>query len=284
MDEDEDEEMLVVQTIIAPNRELLSRIFRRGWSHTEAENPFAIMPDNTTFMDPSLLFLMNLWPRRNTFIQMEDFNWEVVEHCVLYSSKESYAGEIDECKSKKIMVMTILHSKEEPLDDFCEVAGESIVPAGGSTLDSLNFMFADEPAVPQEFQDGMKPEEIDQLDQGRGTFKELEKNLRGQAEHITKFSLMMNHIDKLELVADLEPTMLRLRLCQNVSLMRQHLGFQTVISYGRPGGKGRTAQIERAIQTLRRQASTLLHMAEQKCELKLPGPRALVPWLYIHAA
>ena len=107
-------------------------------------------------------------------------------------------------------------------------------------------------------------------------------NLRGQAEHLTRFSLMMNHVDKLELVADSEPTMLS--LCQNVSLMRQHLGFQTIVSHGRPGDKGRTAQIERAIQTLRRQASTLLHMAEQKCELQLPGSHALVPWSYMHAA
>ena len=130
MDEDEDEKMLVVQTIMAPNRELLSRIFRRGWRHTEAENPFTIMPDNTTFMDPSLLFLMNVAEAKH-FHSNGRLNWEVVEHCVLFSSKENYAGEIDECKSKKTMVMTILHSKEEPLDDFGEVAGESILPAGG---------------------------------------------------------------------------------------------------------------------------------------------------------
>eukprot|EP00435_Cladocopium_sp_Y103_P000040 s2725_g1.t1 len=427
MDEEDDEEMLVIQTIMEPNRELLARIFRRGWGHACQHN-------------------------------VSGSKFAVVEHCVLYSTKENIAGEIEECKGKPTMVMTILHSKEEPLDDFGEVSGENVVPAGGRTLDASSFMFATEPSVPQELQEGLKPEELEQLDQDRGLFKELEKfewtfenkdslmvvvgstmikkdssialmragaeylgisksgsketlwtrlnqsvqkfehqrlfqdanklyreemeikgikpqaqprapsdqermlhehthlpfrpwcdfcvsckskmdaqrpvddapegrregpsmqidycygkiapgdpaitvlvgldcqtkmltampvetkgsNLRGQAEHLTRFSLMMNHLDKLELVADSEPTMLS--LCQSVSLMRQHLGFETVISHGRPGDKGRTAQVERAIQTLRRQASTLLHMAEQKCELRLPGTHALVPWSYIHAA
>ena len=40
IDEDDDEEMLVVQTIMEPARELTSQIFRRGWHHTEAGNPF----------------------------------------------------------------------------------------------------------------------------------------------------------------------------------------------------------------------------------------------------
>ena len=57
-----------------------------------------------------------------------------------------------------------------------------------------------------------------------------------------------------------------LDLLQKIALVRQHLGFQTIITHGKPG-EGRTVQVERAIQTLRRQASTLMHMAEQKSEL-----------------
>ena len=75
--------------------------------------------------------------------------------------KENFAGEIEECKGKPTLVMTILHKAEESLDDFGEVFGEDVVPAGGSALDASSYMFDEEPAVPQELQEGMKPEELD---------------------------------------------------------------------------------------------------------------------------
>ena len=175
LDENEDEEMMVIQTIMEPSQELLARIFRRGWAHTEAGNPFIVMPASTTFLDPSLLFPVSSWPRRSTLVQLGDFRWEVIEHCVLYSTKENISGEIEECKGNPTMVMTILHSKEEALDNFGEVASEDVVSAGGRTLDSSSFTFSAEPSVPPELQEGMKPEELEQLDQGRGLFKELEK-------------------------------------------------------------------------------------------------------------
>eukprot|EP00435_Cladocopium_sp_Y103_P044115 s218_g12.t1 len=121
MDENEDEEMLVIQTIMEPSRELLARIFRRGWAYTEAGNPFIVMPASTTFLDPSLLF------------------------------------------------------PEEAVDNFGEVASEDVVSAGGKALDSSSFTFSAEPSVPPELQEVLKPEELEQLDQGRGLFKELEK-------------------------------------------------------------------------------------------------------------
>ena len=75
-----------------------------------------------------------------------------------------------------------------------------------------------------------------------------------------------------------------LDLLQKIALFRQHLGFLTTITHGKAGDKGRTSQVERAIQTLRLQASTLMSMAEEKCEVKLGGSHAIVPWSYIRDA
>ena len=72
-------------------------------------------------------------------------------------------------------------------------------------------------------------------------------------------------------------------LLASVQLLRQHLGYPTVVTHSRPGDKGRTAQIERAIQTLRKQASTLIQMASDKFSLRLPGDHALWPWSFVHA-
>ena len=93
---------------------------------------------------------------------------------------------------------------------------------------------------------------------------------------------MLNYMEQLEFVGDSEPTMKT--LLSNVQLMRQHLGFKTTVTHSKPGEKGRTAQVERAIQTLRRQSSTLVQMAEEKCELRLNTDHAVIAWSYIHAA
>ena len=106
-------------------------------------------------------------------------------------------------------------------------------------------------------------------------------NLRGQAEHLVRFSMALNHRDKVELVSDAEPTMKS--LLASVQLKRQQLGYPTVVTHSRPGDKGRTAKIERAIQTLRKQNSTLVHMASERCSLQLPDDHAIWPWSYLHA-
>ena len=46
----------------------------------------------------------------------------------------------------------------------------------------------------------------------------------------------------MEFVSDAEPTMKS--LLASVQLLRQHLGYPTVVTHSRPGDKGRTAQIE----------------------------------------
>ena len=55
-------------------------------------------------------------------IQLPDFSWEVVEHCVPYFTKINYEEEIMECNGKPCMVLTMLHKKEEPLSTLGALA------------------------------------------------------------------------------------------------------------------------------------------------------------------
>ena len=447
---------LVIQTVVQPYKELTDRIFRRGWTTTEQGNPFIITLNSTKFLNPTLLFPWSEWPRRSTLIQLADYSWEVVEHCASYFTKLNYEEEITECYGRPTLVLTMLHKTEEPLSIFGTICGQEEVEAEGAQIDAADYAFQQEPMVPPELQEGLKPEELSQLHPGgvlasdedggvewifdnkpslvvngnvitassslamlrasaeylgtsRGGAKqalwdrlnqavqrhehqmmfqtanrlyreeqlhkglvpqsaprepsreerllhemthlpyrswcdhcvackaradpqrlldtapeerrsiptievdyafgkiETDKptitvllaidtqskmlasypveskgaDLRGQAEHLVKFSLSLNYMDKTEFVGDSEPTMKS--LLNSVQLMRQQLGFSTVVTHAKPGEKGRTAQIERAIQTVRRQASTLTYMAESKCELRLPADHALHLWSYNHA-
>ena len=107
-------------------------------------------------------------------------------------------------------------------------------------------------------------------------------NLRGQAESLVRFSMALNYMDQVEFVSDAEPTMKS--LLASVQLLRQHLGYPTTVTHSRPGDKGRNAQVERAIQTLRKQSSTLVQMASDKCSLRLPSDHAIWPWSFVHGA
>ena len=94
--------------------------------------------------------------------------------------------------------------------------------------------------------------------------------------------MALNYMDQVEFVSDAEPTVKS--LLASVQLLRQHLGYPTVVTHSRPGDKGRTAQVERVIQTLRRQSSTLVQMASDECGLQPPGDHALWSWSFDHAA
>ena len=98
---------------------------------------------------------------------------------------------------------------------------------------------------------------------------------------LVKFSLALNYTDQVEFVGDSEPTMKS--LMSSVKLMRQQLGLATTVTHAKPNEKGRTAQVERAIQTVRRQASTLVNMAEVRCELRLPSDHPVHLWSYLYS-
>ena len=106
--------------------------------------------------------------------------------------------------------------------------------------------------------------------------------LRFQAECLVRFSMRLNYFDMVEFVADSEPT--TRNLLESVKLLRQQLGVKTTLTHTKPGEKRRTGQVERAIQTLRREASTLVHMAEDKYRISLAGEHATMPWSHTHGA
>ena len=106
--------------------------------------------------------------------------------------------------------------------------------------------------------------------------------IRQTAEQVVKFSLAIGYFETVEFIGDSEPTMKA--LLEMIRQIRQSMGYGVIVTYGKPYSKGRTAQVERWIQTLRRQASTLLHYAEQKCLVKLEAKHPLVAWSYLHAA
>ena len=105
-------------------------------------------------------------------------------------------------------------------------------------------------------------------------------DLRGQAEHVVRFTLALNHYGNIEMIGDSEPTMKA--LLTNVKSIRHGLGLETTITNSMK--KGQTGRVERAIATLRKQASTLMEMAESKCMLHLDGSHAMWYWSYLHAA
>jgi hypothetical protein len=171
--EEQDELPMVIQTVI-PTQDLLARIFRRVWSTTQTGNPFVVMPDTKKFMDPSMMF-SSTWPLRTAMIQRRDYKWEVVEHSVPYYTQLKYASEIEQCQGVKAFVLIILHKKEEPPTMFGTLGDGEVVQAGGPLVDTENFVCAPEPNVPMEMQEGLKPEELAQMDAGRGLFGDVEK-------------------------------------------------------------------------------------------------------------
>ena len=60
-------------------------------------------------------------------------------------------------------------------------------------------------------------------------------NLRGQAGHLVRFSMALNLMDTVEFVSDAEPIMRS--LLASVQLLRQHVGYLTVVTQSRLGDK-----------------------------------------------
>ena len=75
--EEEENEMLAVQTVIKPNEELSRRIFRRGWATSSSGNPFIIMPASKNYLNPHLVYPRGEWPMRSTAIQRDDLSFEL---------------------------------------------------------------------------------------------------------------------------------------------------------------------------------------------------------------
>ena len=80
---------------------------------------------------------------------------------------------------------------------------------------------------------------------------------------------------------DSEPA--TLGLLDMVVMVRQEMGYPTSKKVGKPYHKGRTARVERYIQTVRRQASTLMTSVEDHIHEVLHGLHCLRAWSLVHA-
>ena len=96
-----------------------------------------------------------------------------------------------------------------------------------------------------------------------------------------KFSLGLSHVSEVVYVMDSEPA--TLGLLDMVVMIRQEMGYPTSKKIGKPYHKGRTARVERYIQTVRRQASALMVSVEGNIHELLDDLHCLRAWSLVHA-
>ena len=80
---------------------------------------------------------------------------------------------------------------------------------------------------------------------------------------------------------DSEPA--TLGLLDVIVAVRQEMGFKASKQHGKPYHKGRTAKVERYIQTVKRQASSLMVSVEDKIPETLPDHHSLRTWALTHS-
>ena len=104
---------------------------------------------------------------------------------------------------------------------------------------------------------------------------------RAAAEFCVKFSLELNYLDNVVFVMDSEPA--TLGLLDMIIMIRQEMGYKSTKKVGRPYHKGRTARVERYIQTVRRQAAALVAGVEDGVKEKLDELHCLRAWALTHS-
>ena len=100
------------------------------------------------------------------------------------------------------------------------------------------------------------------------------------AEAIVQFSLEMNHLQEVVFVMDSEPA--TVGLLDMAITIRQQMGYKAVKKFGKPYHKGRTARVERYIQSVKRQATTLMLSIEKHVGL-LSETHCLRAWSLVRA-
>ena len=104
---------------------------------------------------------------------------------------------------------------------------------------------------------------------------------RAVAEFCVKFSLELNYLDNVVFVMDSEPA--TLGLLDMIIMIRQEMGYKSTKKVGKPYHKGRTARVERYIQTVRRQAATLVAGVEEGIREQLDDLHCLRAWALTHS-
>ena len=111
--------------------------------------------------------------------------------------------------------------------------------------------------------------------QSKGAFKHV-------AEAAVRFLLELNYLhDEVVYVMDVERA--TVSLLEMIVKTRQQLGYKTSYQMGKPYHKGRTAKVERYIQTVRRQSAALVCSVELKCNCKFDDFHAIRAWSLCHA-
>lgn len=104
---------------------------------------------------------------------------------------------------------------------------------------------------------------------------------RSIAEFVVRFSLELNHLDDVCFIMDSEPA--TLGLLDIIVMARQEMGYKATKQHGKPYHKGRTARVERYIQTVKRQAAALTVNIEDKIHEKLDDLHCLRAWALNHS-
>ena len=177
--EEKDKELYLVQTVVKVAESMMERVGLKGWRFDSGGRPFSISTNSDTFQDPSYLFSWRFWPLRSTLVRQGENNaWFIVEFCSRYMELENRTGQIAECDGS-CDVLTVLHNSNEGEDVLGEIIGEERTRSDGNTVEQttsgqtdFQFAFRGEPSVPQELQDGLTQEEMEQPDTGRGNEEE----------------------------------------------------------------------------------------------------------------
>ena len=87
---------------------------------------------------------------------------------------------------------------------------------------------------------------------------------------------------RIEIVSDNEPVVVS--GIKQAQILRAKSGLETIVQQSKAFDKGRTAVAERAIQTVRAQARTLVNYVERQIEAKFPDGHPLHMWALLHSA
>ena len=108
------------------------------------------------------------------------------------------------------------------------------------------------------------------------------KSAKSVATSISEFLGILGYFRKIEIGSDNEPVIVS--GIKQAQILRAKSGLETIVQQSKSFDKGRTAVAERAIQTVRSQARTLVNNVEHQIESKFPDAHPIYMWALLHSA
>ena len=108
------------------------------------------------------------------------------------------------------------------------------------------------------------------------------KSAKVVSTSISEFLGILGYSRKIEIVSDNEPVIVS--GIKQAQILRSRSGLETIVQQSKAFDKGRTAIAERAIQTVRSQARTLVIYVEHQIEAKFPDGHPIHMWALLHSA